>query len=185
MEQRPWSSGSRSSSPVPASTGRRGRERREGPRVRARSDDLPCQWRHAMLAGAAASRFQILYSRLVLEQIRLAVFDAYFIVPHGGVEIGGVLLGKYTDRQVEVLDHEPVECEYVFGPSFSLSPRDEERLRDVLAEVRNKSDGLEPVGWYHSHTRSEIFLTEADLAIHERYFPEMWQVALIARPSTT
>jgi hypothetical protein len=41
--------------------------------------------------------FQILYSRLVLEQIRLAVVDAYFVVPHGGVEIGGVLLGRYTD----------------------------------------------------------------------------------------
>ena len=65
--------------------------------------------------------FQILYSRLALEQIRLAVVDAYFVVPHGGVEIGGVLLGRYTDRQVEVIDHEPVECEYVFGPSFSLS----------------------------------------------------------------
>ena len=86
--------------------------------------------------------FQILYPRLVLEQIRLAVVDAYFVVPHGGVEIGGVLLGKYADRQVEVIDHEPIECEYVFGPSFSLSPRDEERLKDVLAEVRNKSDGL-------------------------------------------
>jgi proteasome lid subunit RPN8/RPN11 len=129
--------------------------------------------------------FQILYSRLVLEQIRLAVVDAYFVVPHGGVEIGGILLGKYAGRQVEVIDHEPVECEYVFGPSFSLSPRDEERLKDVLAEVRNKSDGLEPVGWYLSHTRSEIFLTEADLAIHDRYFPGMWQVALVVRPSTT
>jgi proteasome lid subunit RPN8/RPN11 len=137
---------------------------------------MECWW-------APQSPFQILYSRLVLEQIRLAVLDAYFVVPHGGVEIGGVLLGKYADRQVEVIDHEPFECEYVFGPSFSLSPRDEERLKDVLAEVRNKSDGLEPVGWYHSHTRSEIFLTEADLEIHDRYFPEMWQVALVVRPS--
>jgi proteasome lid subunit RPN8/RPN11 len=132
---------------------------------------------------APQSLVQILYSRRVLEQIRLAVVDAYFLVPRGGVEIGGVLLGKYADRQLEILDHKPIECEYVFGPSFSLSPRDEERLKDVLAEARNKSDGLEPVGWYHSHTRSEIFLTEADLAIHERYFPEMWQVALVVRPS--
>jgi len=134
---------------------------------------------------APQAPFQILYSRLVLEQIRLAVFDAYFVVPHSGVEIGGVLLGKYGDRQVEVIDHEPFECEYVFGPSFSLSAADEERLKDVVAKVRNKSDGLEPVGWYHSHTRSQVFLTEADLAIHDRYFPELWQVALVVRPSTT
>jgi proteasome lid subunit RPN8/RPN11 len=125
--------------------------------------DLNC-WR------VPQSPVQILYSRLV---------------PRGGLEIGGVLLGKYRDSQVEVTDFEPLECEHAFGPSFSLSSRDEERLKDLLAEVRNKSGGLEPVGWYHSHTRSEIFLTEADLEIHNRYFPEMWEVALVVRPSTS
>ncbi|MCL5743068.1 MAG: hypothetical protein M1541_03930, partial [Acidobacteria bacterium] len=44
--------------------------------------------------------------------------------------------------------------------------------------------GLIPVGWYHSHTRSEIFLSEADLEIHRRYFPESWQVALVLRPAS-
>jgi hypothetical protein len=28
-----------------------------------------------------------------------------------------------------------------------------------------------------------FFLTEADLEIHNHYFPEMWQVALVVRPS--
>src|SRR5215469_8879029 len=94
------------------------------------------------------SPFQILYSGLVLEQIRLAVVDAYFLVRRGGLEIGGVLLGKHHDRQLEILDHEPIDCEHAFGPSFSLSSRDEEHLKDVLAEVRNKSGEFEPVGWY-------------------------------------
>jgi proteasome lid subunit RPN8/RPN11 len=184
MDLRPWSSGSRSCSPAPAKVSEAPGPRSAGrPRLGREvmtypvNDDLEC-WQ------VPQAPFQILYSRLVLERIRMAVVDAYFVVPHGGVEIGGVLLGKYADRQVEVIHHEPIECEYVFGPSFSLSPRDEERLKDVLAEVRNKSD-LEPVGWYHSHTRSEIFLTEADLEIHERYFPEMWQVALVVRPSVS
>jgi proteasome lid subunit RPN8/RPN11 len=140
--------------------------------------DLEC-WRPPQ------SPFQIFYSRLVLEQIRLAVVDAYFRVPRGGLEIGGVLLGRNRDRQIEVLDHVPFECEHAFGPSFSLSPRDQERLKDLLAKVRQRSGGLEPVGWYHSHTRSEICLTQSDLDIHDRYFPEMWQVALVVRPSTS
>ena len=140
--------------------------------------DLEC-WQ------ASHSPFQIFYSQLVLEQIRLAVVDAYYLVPHGGVEIGGVLLGKYGDRQVAVMAHEPVECEHALGPSFSLSSRDQECLKNVLAEVRNKSGELEPVGWYHSHTRSENFLTEADLEMHNRYFPVIWQVALVVRPSTS
>jgi hypothetical protein len=40
------------------------------------------------------------------------------------------------------------------------------------------------VGWYHSHTRSEIFLSDADLAIHNRFFAESWQVALVMKPHT-
>ena len=140
--------------------------------------DLECWW-------PPQSPFQIFYSRLVLEQIRLAVVDAYFLVPRGGLEIGGVLLGKYRERHVEVLDHQPLDCEHAFGPSFSLSARDQERLKDLLAKVRHKAGGLEPVGWYHSHTRSEICLTQSDLDIHDRYFPEMWQIALVVRPSTS
>ena len=140
--------------------------------------DLEC-WRPPQ------APFEIWYSRLVLEQIRLAVVDAYFLVPRGGLEIGGVLLGRNRDRQVEVLDHEPLDCEHAFGPSFSLSPRDQERLKHFLAKVRQGSRGLEPVGWYHSHTRSEIYLTQSDLDIHDRYFPKMWQVALVLRPSTS
>ena len=40
------------------------------------------------------------------------------------------------------------------------------------------------MGWYHSHTRSEIFLSDADLEIHRRFFPEPWQVALVMKPHT-
>ena len=40
------------------------------------------------------------------------------------------------------------------------------------------------MGWYHSHTRSEIFFSDADLEIHHRFFPEPWQVALVLRPHT-
>jgi len=40
------------------------------------------------------------------------------------------------------------------------------------------------VGWYHSHTRSEIFLSEADLDLHKRFFPEPWQIAVVMRPHT-
>jgi hypothetical protein len=138
--------------------------------------DLEC-WRPPQFP------FQILYSALLLEQIRLAVADAYFLVPRGGLEIGGILLGKHRDRQIEILDHEPLNCEHAFGPSFLLSPRDLGRLKDLLVKGRHGS--LEPVGWYHSHTRSEICLTESDLDLHNRHFPEMWQVALVLRPSTS
>jgi proteasome lid subunit RPN8/RPN11 len=43
-------------------------------------------------------------------------------------------------------------------------------------------EGLVPVGWYHSHTRSGFDLSEQDLDICARYFPEPWQVALVVCP---
>ena len=38
------------------------------------------------------------------------------------------------------------------------------------------------VGWFLSHTRSEIALTESDLEIYTIFFPAPWQVSLVIRP---
>src|SRR5579864_3749399 len=125
--------------------------------------------------------FAIEYSRKALDDIRLAVVDAFFSLPRGGAEIGGILLGKVEEHRIQILDYAPIECEHAFGPAFTLSPADQERLGEMLLQPFPGS--LRPVGWYHSHTRSEIALSEADLDIHNRYFPERWQVALVLRPS--
>ena len=126
--------------------------------------------------------FVIEYSRKALDDIRLAVVDAFFSLPRGGAEIGGILLGRIEDNRVLILDYAPIECEHAFGPAFTLSPADQTRLGEILRQ--SHPAGLRPVGWYHSHTRSEISLCEADLDIYKRYFPERGQVALVLRPST-
>lgn len=126
--------------------------------------------------------FVIEYSRKALDDIRLAVVDAFFSLPRGGAEIGGILLGRLEGNRVQIVDYAPIECEHAFGPAFTLSPADQTKLGDLLRQTY--PSGLRPVGWYHSHTRSGISLCEADLDIHNRYFPERWQVALVLRPST-
>jgi hypothetical protein len=75
-------------------------------------------------------------------------------------------------------------CEHAFGPSFILSEKDEAGLKTLLDSAVDEADlsGLVPVGWYHSHTRSEISFSEQDLKVHERFFPEPWQVSLVLRP---
>jgi proteasome lid subunit RPN8/RPN11 len=128
--------------------------------------------------------FTIEYSLRVLDDIRLAVMDAFFSLPRGGAEIGGILLGQFMKRRLVIVDHVPLECEHAFGPSFALSPRDQARLAALLASAEQNPDRLKPVGWYHSHTRSEIFLSEADQDLHDRYFLEPWQVALVLKPHT-
>ncbi len=128
--------------------------------------------------------FSIETSARVLDDIRLTVMDAFFSLPRGGAEIGGILLGTFHNGRLVITDYAGLDCEHAYGPSFTLSPPDEERLTRLLAAHRNDPGGARPVGWYHSHTRSEIFLSDADLKIHQTYFPESWQVALVMKPHT-
>jgi proteasome lid subunit RPN8/RPN11 len=128
--------------------------------------------------------FRVAYSLRALDDIRLALVDAFFSIPHGGVEIGGILLGRREGPRTTILDYAALDCEHAFGPSFTLSPKDLARLSVLLEEARKNASGLQPVGWFHSHTRSGIFLSEADLEIHKRFFPAPWQLALVLKPHT-
>jgi proteasome lid subunit RPN8/RPN11 len=126
--------------------------------------------------------FVIEYEPGALNDIRIAVSDAFFLVPRGGAEIGGILLGKWEAGCLTISDYKPLDCEHAFGPSFILSHRDRFKLAELIASV--KASGAWVTGWYHSHTRSHIFLSEADRGIHTEFFREPWQVALVLRPDT-
>src|SRR5580698_4076521 len=132
--------------------------------------------------STAECPFHIDYSPRAFDDIRLAVVDAFFSLPRGGAEIGGILCGHWDGQRLNITDYAALDCEHAFGPSFALSPRDETQLASLLAASAGNS--LRPVGWYHSHTRSEIFLSDADQEIHRRFFPEPWQVALVLKPHT-
>ncbi len=128
--------------------------------------------------------FQLEYAPEALEHVRRIAVEAFYSMPRGGMEVGGILLGRRANGLVEVLNSVPIECEHASGPGFVLSPNDHTRLAALVAGGGRQPGGMElrVVGWFHSHTRSGIFLSAEDLAIHERYFPEPWQVALVVRP---
>ena len=123
-------------------------------------------------------------SRAVLEDLRLDATDGFHRLAHGGIEIGGVLFGVRDPEVVKILAHRPLACEYKFGPSFTLSDRDRLALEELLGlpATDGNLSGMQPVGWYHSHTRSELVLSEKDLELFQHYFPENWQIALVLRP---
>jgi proteasome lid subunit RPN8/RPN11 len=104
--------------------------------------------------------------------------------PHGGMAVGGVLFGEGDRHLVRVLATRPMPCEHSAGPSFTLSENDHADLESVLSAAREDPEiaGMIPVGWFHSHTRSGLTLTPSDLVIHERHFPEAWQIAMVVRP---
>ncbi|MCU1259851.1 MAG: Mov34/MPN/PAD family protein [Bryobacterales bacterium] len=113
-----------------------------------------------------------------LEKIRLAVVESFYAMPRGGIEIGGLLFGTRDGERLLIEDYRIIECEHKTGPSFQLSEKDQARLSALIAASPSES-----LGWFHSHTRSEIFLSADDLAIHDKFFPKPWQVALVLRPA--
>lgn len=128
-----------------------------------------------------ASALAIEYAASVMEDLRQAGEQGFQTIPHGGIEVGAILFGTRTDSTVRICEWRPIECSHARGPGFTLTPADLERLSQTLAQARDEMPGLEPVGWFHTHTRSEIFLSPEDIEIFDRYFPAPWQVALVMR----
>jgi proteasome lid subunit RPN8/RPN11 len=125
------------------------------------------------------------YSTQLIEDIAAAARVGFNKFPRGGVEVGGLLFGTRDRSGVSIVAARSIPCEYTFGPSFSLSGEEHDALSEVLRNYRSDPalKELVPVGWYHSHTRSELALSDADLHLHNRHFSEPWQIALLLKPA--
>jgi hypothetical protein len=134
--------------------------------------------------SVAASPISIEYSLVVIEEIRHEVAEGFQRLSRGGIEVGGILYGTRDGRTVRVLAMRPISCEHARGPAFLLSDKDRVALNEQLVRDKDEPhlDGLISVGWFLSHTRSEIALTESDLEIYSIFFPAPWQVTLVIRP---
>src|SRR5438067_4159997 len=75
------------------------------------------------------------YSQAVLDEIRMASVDAFFSLPRGGAEIGGVIFGHHNQTSVRILAFRPMECEHALGPTFVLSEKDKARLAAQLEQA--------------------------------------------------
>ena len=134
--------------------------------------------------SVAESPITIEYSLVVIEEMRHEVAEGFQRLSRGGIEVGGVLYGTRDGRTVRVTAMRAIACEHARGPGFLFSDRDRIALNEQL--LRDKDDpllaDLISVGWFLSHTRSEIALSESDLEIYSIYFPAPWQVTLVIRP---
>lgn len=121
----------------------------------------------------------------VLNEIRIAVVEGFYSVPRGGVEIGGVFFGDRKADRILIRSYRRIPCAYASGPSFVLSESDQTNLKALLAECEQDPSlaGQERLGWFHSHTRSDIFLSPADLEIYRDFFPGAQEIAMVLRPA--
>jgi hypothetical protein len=134
--------------------------------------------------SVAESPVTVEYSLVLIEEIRHEVAEGFQRLARGGMEVGGVLYGTRDGRTVSLLAMRPITCEHARGPALLLSDADRATLRTQIRddEMDPRLEGMICLGWFLSHTKSEIMLTASDLEIFSEFFGAPWQVTLVVRP---
>ncbi len=134
--------------------------------------------------SGAFTPLTIEYSLVVIEEIRHEVAEGFQKLSRGGIEVGGLLYGVRDGQTIRILAIRPSACEHANGPAFRLSERDRAALLEQMRHDQQDArlEGLICLGWYVSHTRTEINLSDSDREIFSTYFKQPWQVTLVIRP---
>lgn len=124
------------------------------------------------------------YSLSAIEEIRQVVAEGFQRFARGGIEVGGVLYGTFEGSATRILAVRQIACEHLTGPSFQLSEKDRAALTEQLQSERTDQqlEGYQPLGFYVSHTRSDIALLPREFELFNERFPEPHQVVMVVRP---
>jgi len=100
-------------------------------------------------------------------------------------EVGGIMVGEWctddkTGEQFVVVEHALPARHTRQGSVYLTFTQDS--LVDIHDEIDAHFKGKKIVGWYHTHPRMGIFLSHYDTWLHQHFFPEPWQVALVVEP---
>ncbi|MCX8062535.1 MAG: Mov34/MPN/PAD-1 family protein [Anaerolineales bacterium] len=103
-------------------------------------------------------------------------------------EVGGWLVGKWradrkNGKQFIVIEA-VLPAQYVRHGSVFLTFTHDSQIA-LYDELQRRFPHREVVGWYHTHPRMGIFLSEYDAWIHRNFFPEPYQVALVIEPHSS
>ena len=116
---------------------------------------------------------------------RLAYFRITAHAESAEVEVGGVLIGQWCEEtpggsQFIVINHMIPARHTRQGAVYRTFTKD--TLLDVHDQIENLYPGEKIVGWYHTHPRMGVFLSHYDTFLHNNFFPDPWQVALVVEP---
>lgn len=130
------------------------------------------------------TEFAVSYSLPLFHEIDFVVNDGYRRIPHGGIEVGGLLFGRFENNSVRLDAFRSIECEHASGPSFVLSERDLASLGQQLASAASdpELEGLQVVGWFIAHTRSELGMNEHEAALFDELFPGPGKMTVLIKP---
>ena len=101
------------------------------------------------------------------------------------VEVGGVLVGEWcqdegSGDEFVIVKHALPARHTLQGSVYLTFTQDS--LVDLHDQIDQRFEGEKIVGWYHTHPRMGIFLSHYDTWLHQNFFPEPWQVALVVEP---
>src|SRR5258708_4630790 len=123
----------------------------------------------------------------VLHDPRATVLARFNSIPHGGSEIFGVLFGPHNNGDVHIPGFRALITDHEFAQPGELS--DEECAAFASAMPAGTGQAGTPpvaaVGWFRSHPRSRLTLSERDIEIANTLFPQPWQVTLVLRPGNS
>jgi proteasome lid subunit RPN8/RPN11 len=100
-------------------------------------------------------------------------------------EVGGWLLGKWradrlTGEQFIVIENSLPARDTRRGSAFLTFTQDSQVT--LYNEVQARYPDKDVVGWYHTHPRMGVFLSEYDTWLHQNFYPGLHQVALVVEP---
>lgn len=100
-------------------------------------------------------------------------------------EVGGWLLGK--QRLDKISGEQFIVVDTILPARFTQQGSTYLTFtQDSQVELHRHLQDNYPdktlVGWFHTHPRMGVFLSSYDTFLHNNFFPEMWQVALVIEP---
>ncbi len=130
------------------------------------------------------TNWKVQYSIPLFHEIDFHVNEGYRRIPHGGVEVGGVLYGRIDPGSVIISAFRPIECDHASGPSFLLSESDLSKLASSIQSASQDEElkELVPIGWFIAHTRGPLQMTARELQVFEQFFPEPGRVTVLVKP---
>lgn len=102
-------------------------------------------------------------------------------------EAGGWLIGNWREDQITGKEYIVIEnclpALYVRKGSAFLTFTQESQVA-MFEVIEEQFPDKQLVGWYHTHPKMSVFLSNHDLFLHNNFFPHPWQVALVVEPHT-
>jgi hypothetical protein len=124
----------------------------------------------------------------VIDRLSAEILKGFAAVPKRGAEVGGILLGtveRTAKLTLHITDFDLVPCQYKRGPSYLLTNSDTAAFEASVERWRPAGLRKYAVGYFRSHTRDGLALSEEDLQLFSTYFPDPSSVILLVRPFAT